>query len=62
VENPRYLPEGEAGGFDVFVGIVAAWVGRLFEGFDILRAQDAYPTVAVLTHPLSLGCMQNFED
>ncbi len=48
--------------FDVLVGIVAAWVGRFFDGLDTLGINYGSRRLGIFASPLPLGRMQGFED
>src|SRR3954452_17510702 len=47
--------------FNVFVGVVAAWVSRFF-GFVALGVHDGRCRLGILARPLPLVCTQDFED
>src|SRR3712207_2837154 len=47
---------------DILVGVVAARVGRFFDGLDALGIQDGRRRLGILAYPLPLGCVQDLED
>ena len=48
--------------FDIFVSVIAAWVGRFFDGLDALGIHNGRRRLGILAYPLPLRRTQRFED